>query len=216
MTIEHVEHVYETAKERLLFTLNIDFDRRLDITARPINPCIGPMPGEVAQALKSVIMNVLAVNDEALVYALGDLKAARMAVPDSLTPAVIVKLLKLASSESTAYICPIISDSGEGYRRGFVVAENAEDALTVAEYMSGGRAEIHLELRDFDGELLGSDLLGDLGYADITGDTDTYQRVVKGDAFLEAAEEYLGGYEPEPQDYEFPGAEILAIFTKMS
>lgn len=26
MTIEHVEHVYETAKERLLFTLNIDYE----------------------------------------------------------------------------------------------------------------------------------------------------------------------------------------------
>lgn len=45
MTIEHVEHVYETAKERLLFTLNIDFDRRLDITPRDLSthvsdPCL--------------------------------------------------------------------------------------------------------------------------------------------------------------------------------
>ena len=123
--------------------------------------------------------------------------------------------MELQINKSTAYICPIISDSGEGYQRGFVVATNAGDALTVAEYMSGGRVEIRLDLRDFDGELLDGDLLGDLGYADVTGDTDAYRRVIEGERFAEVAADHLDGDDPEPQYDEYPGAEILATFTKM-
>ena len=199
-------------------------DPTYKVIEKPRNLWSGDVPSEVEQALCAV--TIVADDRKTQIWGSFDefkylsavFNPAGMceAVFRHIVPQIIYLFPKLGKREVTAYICPIISDSGEGYRRGFVVAENAEDALTVAEYMSGGRAEIHLELRDFDGELLGSDLLGDLGYADITGDTDTYQRVVKGDAFLEAAEEYLGGYEPEPQDYEFPGAEILAIFTKMS
>lgn len=215
MTIEHVEHVYETAKERLLFTLNIDFDRSLDITTRPIDPSRGTIPGEVAQALVSVILNVPDISDETLDWALGDYKEVSEKVRNSLPPRGINTLLELQINKSTAYICPIISDSGEGYQRGFVVATNAGDALTVAEYMSGGRVEIRLDLRDFDGELLDGDLLGDLGYADVTGDTDAYRRVIEGERFAEVAADHLDGDVPEPQYDEYPGAEILATFTKM-
>lgn len=62
----------------------------------------------------------------------------------------------------------------------------------------------------------GGELLGDLSYADVVCDTDAYRRVIGGETFALAMETYLGIEDLEPQDPEYPGAELLETFTKLA
>lgn len=62
----------------------------------------------------------------------------------------------------------------------------------------------------------GGELLGDLSYSDVTNDTDTYHRIIEGETFARAVAWHLGIEAPEPQDPEYPGAELLETFTKLA
>lgn len=61
-----------------------------------------------------------------------------MAVMGKVAPKITYLFSKLTDKKYVAYICPILSEDGVRYMTGHVVAWNAEDAFTVAEYLTGG------------------------------------------------------------------------------
>lgn len=223
MKLEFVAPVYTVAEKRLLFTRTLDGNQRLDITAQPINPCVGILPEAVEQAFKAVLLNEPGMRDEVLhkpavwsaLYKGADTEADHKAVLNLAAAKLAGKFPELKDDERTAYVCPIVAGAGAGYRHGYVVAWEREDALDVAEFMAGARADIYLDLLSYNGEFLGGELLGDLSYSDVESDTDNYRRIVEGENFALAMETHLGIEAPEPQDPEYPGAELLETFTKM-
>lgn len=219
--LKYVEPVYTVAEKHLLFTRTLDGNRRLDIIAQPLNT--GIMPPYIEQAFKSIVLCVpdLREEDPALIGLLERLKHeldsvdAQKEVLRAAAGRVIYMLPQLKDDTRTAYICPVVSEKGDGYRLGYVVAWEEADALDVAEYMAGGRVGIYLDLLDSNGEFLGGDLLGDLSYSDVLCETDSYRRIVEGENLTLAMETHLGIEAPEPEDPEFPGAELLETFTKL-
>ena len=215
---------YDEAEKRLLYMKTLAGGRRLDIVAHPINPSIGSIPSEVAEAFGSVLLNVTDLREDVLLapdvwsdmYEGYYSESVHEVVLDAAVTQINERLPELKDDERTAYVCPIVASSGVGYRHGYVVAWEEADALTVAEFMAGGRAEIYLELESSGGAILGGDLLGDLSYLDVLCDTDTYRRIVAGEEFALAMETHLGIEAPEPEDTEFPGAGILSTFTKVA
>lgn len=123
---------------------------------------------------------------------------------------------ELVAEGRTAYVHPVFSDEGVGFSRGYVVGTDEADTRIVAEFLAGGRAEVYLDLCESNGELLGGELLGDLSYSDVTNDTDTYHRIIEGETFARAVTWHLGIEDLEPQDPEYPGAELLETFTKLA
>lgn len=224
MELKYVEPAYTVAEKRSLFTKTLDGNRRLDIVARPQNPADGDMPMWINQAFGSVIWNEtnLKENDlcaPLLVAAASesiDNEADRVVVLKLALDGLFAKVPNLKYDSRNPYICPVISERGEGYRRGYVVAWEESDALDVAAYMAGGRVDIYLDLLDFNGEYLGGEWLGDVDYSDLENDTDAYRRVVAGESFALAMETLEGIEAPEPQDPELPGEELLETFTKLS
>ena len=224
MALKFVSPAYTIAEKRSLFSKTLDGNRRLDIVARPVNPCIGDYPYVIEQAFKSVIMCVtdLRKEDLAIIGLLNrlsgelDSEDVQRGILNAILPMIIRPFPQLKQDGRTAYICPVISERGEGYRLGYVVAWQEEDALDVAAYMAGAWADIVLDLLDFNGGRLGGDFLGDLEYSNIDDDTDDYRRIVAGEMFRLAVEANLGIEAPEPEDPEFPGAELLETFTELS
>ena len=221
--LKYVEPVYTVAEKHLLYTRALDGNRRLDIIARPIDPCIGDLPYDIEAAFESVIWNETDLKEddlcapvvwESVKECMGDEKI-RVAALKLARDGLLAKVPNLKYDSRTAYICPVISEYGDGYRRGYVVAWGEHDALDVAEFMAGGRVDIYLDLLDSNGEYLGGDFLGDLGYSNIDDDTDDYHRLVAGETFRSIMEIHLGIEAPEPRDPEFPGAELLETFTKL-
>lgn len=223
MELKYVEPAYTVAEKRSLFTKTLDGNRRLDIVARPVNPCIGDYPYVIEQAFRSVIMCVtdLRKEDPALIGLLNrlsgelDSEDVQREILNAAPPRIIRPFPQLKQDGRTAYICPVISERGEGYRLGYVVAWQEEDALDVAEFMAGGRADIYVELLDFNGEYLRGYFLGDISYSDVLCETDSYQRIIEGEELRNAVVEQLGIEALEPQDPEFPGVELLETFTKL-
>jgi len=222
--LKFVPKAYKKAVRRELYTKRISENRRLNIIARPIKPLTGYTPLEVAQAFKSVIMwgpyfkgNTLFTPAElkALCEGTGS-DSERAALLDAVKSKILSKFPELKDDPRTASICPIITGVEEEHLTGHVLAWDAADAHTVAEYLAGGCVSIYLEdLYESSWEVLGSDWLGHLSYSDVTGDTDAYRRVVEGENLVLAMEEHLGVEFPEPEDSEYPGTEILATFTKL-
>lgn len=224
MELKYVEPAYTVAEKRSLFTKTLDGNRRLDIVARPQNPADGDMPMWINQAFGSVIWNEtnLKENDlcaPLLVAAASesiDNEADRVVVLKLALDGLLAKVPNLKYDSRNPYICPVISERGEGYRRGYVVAWEESDALDVAAYMAGARADICLDLLEYNGEYLGGEWLGDVDYSDLENDADAYRRIVAGESFALAMETIEGIEAPEPNDPEFPGEELLETFTKLS
>lgn len=224
LSIECVEPNTDTAMEGVKYTRGLPDGRRLDITTRPINPGYGDLPPEVKDAFESILFDVpTTLNENPLLsralYTLGmdpDSEEAKHGLLGWVARKITARCPGLVNEGRTAYVCPVFSDEGAGFRRGYVVGTDEADTRTVAEFLAGGRTEIYLDLCEANGELLGGELLGDLSYADVVCDTDAYRRVIEGETFAGAVAWHLGIEAPEPQDPEYPGAELLETFTKLS
>lgn len=224
--LKFVPPAYEILEERkTLYTKTVVDGERLDIVAWPLNPHEGTtLQNDIDMAYESVILveTDLKENDLCarviweIVNGGMNLEIIRAAGLKAAMDGILSRMPELEDDERTAYICPIISHVGVGYERGYVVAWEESDALDVAEYLAGGRVEILCGLVGT-GEMhpLESAWLGELSYSDITGDTDSYRRVVEGEYLATAVEEFTGWEAPEPEDPEFPGAGTLATFTKL-
>ena len=222
-----VPPAYEILEERkTLYTKTVGDGERLDIVAWPLNPYEGTtLQNDIDMAYESVILvetDIKETDQCALVIweTLNggmNLEIIRAVALKAATDGILSRMPELEDDERTAYICPIISHGGVGYERGYVVAWEESDALDVAEYLAGGRVEILCGLVGA-GELhpLESAWLGELSYSDITGDTDSYRRVVEGEYLVTSVEDFTGWEAPEPNDPEFPGEELLETFTKLS
>ena len=223
--VKFVDPTYEILEERkTLYTKTVGDGERLDVVAWPLNPHSGTtLTNDIDTAFKSVIWTGTRLHEETITaqvmrdwmknQTFGDLEQAAMG---ALRYDLIQNFPEVQDDERTAYICPIISHGGVGYERGYVVAWEESDALDVAEYLAGGRVEILCGLVAT-GEMhpLESAWLGELSYSDITGDTDSYRRVVEGEYLVTAVEDFTGWKAPEPEDPEYPGAETLETFTKL-
>lgn len=224
LKIAYVEPNTDTAVKGVKFTRELPDGRRLDITTRPINPGYGDLPPEVKDAFESILFDVPTTLNEnpplsRALYALDkepDSEEAKRKLLCWVARKIIARCPELLEDGCTAYVCPVFSDEGVGFSRGYVVGTDEADTRIVAEFLAGGRTEIYLDLCEANGELLGGELLGDLSHSDVTNDTDTYLRIVAGENFALAMETYLGTEAPEPNDPEFPGAELLETFTKLS
>ena len=224
MKLNFVEPAYDEAKKHLLYMKILEDNRRLDIIAQPINPCIDDASAEVMQAFGSVILKVTDLR-EGVLYApevWSDLyegeysESVQAEVLGNAATQINDQRPELEDDERTVYVCPIVASSGVGYRHGYIAAWKKEDALTVAEFMAGGRADIYLELLDYNGEFLVGELLGDLSYSDVLCDMDDYRRIVEGETFAQAVKKHLGIEAPEPANPEHPGAELLETFRKLT
>lgn len=223
--LKFVAPTYEILQERkTLYTKTIGDGERIDVVAWPLNPHKGTtLTDDIDTAFESVIWNETDLDEEGITdqvmrdwmknQTFGDLEHAAL---EAIRYDFLQNFSGIRGDERTAYICPIISHGGVGYERGYVVAWEEADALDVAEYLAGGRVEILCGLVGA-GELhpLESAWLGELSYSDITGDTDSYRRVVEGEYLATAVEDFTGEEVPKPEDPEFPGAELLETFTKL-
>lgn len=224
LNVEYVEPNTNTAMEGVKYTRGLPDGRRLDITTRPINPGYGDLPPEIEDAFESILFDVpTTLNENPLLsralYALGkepDSEEAKRELLGWVARKITTRCPELLEDGCTAYVCPVFSDEGVGFSRGYVVGTDEADTRIVAEFLAGGRVEIYLDLCESNGELLGGDLLGDLSYADVVCDTDAYRRVIEGETFAGAVAWHLGIEAPEPQDPEYPGAELLETFTKLA
>ena len=223
--LKFVPPAYEILEERkTLYTKTVGDGERLDIVAWPLNPHEGmTLQRDIDMAFESVIWNENDLDGEGITdqvmrdwmknQTFGDLEHPAM---EAIRYDFLQNFSGIRGDERTAYICPIISHGGVGYERGYVVAWEESDALDVAEYLAGGRVEILCGLVAT-GEVhpLESAWLGELSYSGITGDTDSYRRVVEGEYLATAVEDFTGEEVPKPEDPEFPGAETLETFTKL-
>lgn len=224
--LKFVPPTYEIPQNRkTLYTKAVGDGERLDIVAWPLNPHEGTtLQNDIDMAFESVIWKETDLDEEGITdqvmrdwmknQTFGDLEHAAL---EAIRYDFLQNFSGIQGDERTACICPIISHGGVGYERGYVVAWEESDALDVAEYLAGGRVEILCGLVAT-GEVhpLESAWLGELSYSDITGDTDSYRRVVEGEYLATAVEDFTGWEAPEPQDPEFPGAELLETFTKLA
>lgn len=224
LKLAYVEPNTDTAMKGVKFTRELPNGRRLDITTQPINPSYGDLPPEVEDAYESVLFDVpTTLNENPLLsralYALGrepDSEKAKRELLGWVARKITTRCPELVDEGRAMYVCPVFSDEGGGFSRGYVVGTDEADTRIVAEFLAGGRVEIYLDLRESNGELLGCELLGDLSYADVVCDTDAYLRVIGGETFALAMATHLGIEDHEPQDPEFPGEELLETFTKLS
>lgn len=224
--LKFVPPAYEILEERkTLYTKTVGDGERLDIVAWPLNPHEGTtLQNDIDMAYESVILveTDLKETDQCarviweIVNGGMNLEIIRAAGLKAAMDGILSRMPELEDDGRTAYICPIISHGGVGYERGYVVAWEESDALDVAEYLAGGRVEILCGLVAT-GEVhpLESAWLGELSYSGITGDTDSYRRVVEGEYLATAVEDFTGWEAPEPQDSEYPSAETLETFTKL-
>lgn len=223
LKIAYVEPNTDTAVKGVKFTRGLPDGRRLDITTQPINPGYGDLPPEIEDAFESILFDVPTTLKENpplshALYALGkepDSAEAKCKLLGWVGRKITTRCPELVAEGRTAYVHPVFSDEGVGFSRGYVVGTDEADTRIVAEFLAGGRAEVYLDLCESNGELLGGELLGDLSYSDVTNDTDTYRRIIEGETFARAVAWHLGIEAPEPQDPEFPGAELLKTFTKL-
>lgn len=224
--LKFVPPTYEIFEERkALYTKTVGDGERLDIVAWPLNPHKGTtLQNDIDMAYKSVILveTDLKETDQCarviweIVNGGMNLEIIREAGLKAAMDGILSRMPELEDDGRTAYICPIISHGGVGYERGYVVAWEESDALDVAEYLAGGRVEILCgQIATGEVHPLESAWLGELSYSDITGDTDSYRRVVEGEYLATAVEDFTGWEAPEPQDPEYPGAETLETFTKL-
>ena len=224
--LKFVPPAYEILEERkTLYTKTVGDGERLDIVAWPLNPHGGTtLQNDIDTAFKSVILVETDLKETDLCAPViwetlnggMNLEIIRAVALKAATDGILRRMPELEDDERTAYICPIISHGGVGYERGYVVAWEESDALDVAEYLAGGRVEILFgTVETVEQQPLESAWLGELSYSDITGDTDSYRRVVEGEYLATAVEELTGWEAPEPQDPEYPGAETLETFTKL-
>lgn len=223
--LKFVAPTYEILEERkTLYTKTVGDGERLDIVAWPLNPHEGTtLQNDIDMAFESVIWKETDLDEEGITdqvmrdwmknQTFGDLEHAAL---EAIRYDFLQNFSGIRGDERTSYICPIISHGGVGYERGYVVAWEESDALDVAEYLTGGRVEILCGLVAA-GEVhpLESAWLGELSYSDITGDSDSYRRVVEGEYLATAVEDFTGEEVPKPEDPEFPGAETLETFTKL-
>ena len=224
LKLAYVEPNTDTAVKGVKFTRELPDGRRLDITTQPINPGYGDLPPEVKDAFESILFDVPTTLNEnpplsRALYALAkepDSEEAKLKLLGWVGRKITTRCPELLEDGRTAYVCPVFSDEGVGFSRGYVVGTDEADTRIVAEFLAGGRVEIYLVLCESNGELLGGELLGDLSYADVVCDTDAYRRVIGGETFALAMETYLGIEDLEPQDPEYPGAELLETFTKLA
>lgn len=224
--LKFVAPTYEIPRGRkTLYTKTVSSGERIGIVVWPLNPHEGTtLNSDIDTAFKSVILVETDLKETDLCAPViwetlnggMNLEIKRAVALKAATDGILRRMPELEDDERTAYICPIISHGGVGYELGYVVAWEESDALDVAEYLAGGRVEILIGLVEtVEQQPLESDWLGELSYSDITGDTDNYRRVVEGEYLVTAVEDLTGWKAPEPQDPEFPGAELLETFTKL-
>ena len=223
--LKFVPQAYEILEERkTLYTKTVGDGERLDVVAWPLNPSDGTtFPDDIEMAFESVIWNETDLDEEGITdqvmrdwmknQTFGDLEHPAM---EAIRYDFLQNFSGIRGDERTAYICPIISNGGVGYGRGYVVAWEESDALEVAEYLAGGRVEILCGLIDTkEQQAIDSVWLGELSYSDVTCDTDQYRRIIEGENIMLALETLEGIEPPACEDPEYPGAESLATFTKM-
>ena len=224
MTLKSVNPTYAAAQKTRLYTRDLSNGGRLDIVTQPISPSVDAIPREVAQAFESVILCVTDLREEDPDSAVSlkrlnrtrDSEGVWREMINAAIPRIIHLFPKLKHDERTAYICPVIGGARAGFRLGYVVAWDAEDALETAEYMAGGRTSISLDLYSAAGGWLGGRAVGDLSYSDVVGETDKYRRIIEGEDLLREVKAIPGIESSQPQDHELPGAELLETFTKLT
>lgn len=223
MTLKSVNPTYAAAQKTRLYTRDLGNGGRLDIVTQPISPSVDAIPREVAQAFESVILCVTDLREEDPGAGLSkrlnrslDSEGVWRAIINAAVPRIIHLFPKLKHDERTAYICPVIGGARAGFRLGYVVAWDAEDALETAEYMAGGRTSICLNLYSAAGGWLGGRAVGDLSYSDVVGETGKYRRIIEGEDLLREMKAIPGVETPQPQDHELPGAKLLETFTKLT
>mgnify|MGYP000059239417 CR=1 FL=1 len=224
MTLKSVNPTHTAAQKTRLYTRDLDNGGRLDIVTQPISPTVDAIPREVAQAFESVILCVTDLREEDPNSAVSlrrlnrtrDSEGVWRAIINAAVPRIIHLFPKLKDAERTAYICPVLGGARAGFRLGYVVAWDAEDARDVAEYMAGGRTNICLNLYSAAGGWLGGRTVGDLGYSDVVGETGKYRRIIEGEDLLREVRAIPGVETPEPEDLEYPAAKLIETFTKLT
>ena len=187
--LKFVPPAYEILEERkTLYTKTVGDGKRIDIVAWPLNPHEGTtLQNDIDMAYESVILVETDIKETdqcarviwEIVNGGMNLEIIRAAGLKAAMDGILSRMPELEDDERTAYICPIISHGGVGYERGYVVTWEESDALDVAEYLAGGRVELLCGLVETrEQQPLESTWLGELSYSDITGDTDTYRRIL--------------------------------------
>lgn len=223
MTLKSVNRTYAAAKKTRLYTRDLGNGGRLDIVTQPISPSVDAIPREVAQAFESVILCVTDLREEDPGAGLSkrlkrtrDSEGVWRAIINAAVPRIIHLFPKLKDTERTAYVCPVIGGARAGFRLGYVVAWDAEDARDVAEYMAGGRTNICINLYSAAGGWLGGRTVGDLSYSDVVGETGKYRRIIEGEDLLREIKAIPGVETPEPEDLVYPAAKLIETFTKLT
>jgi hypothetical protein len=224
MKFQCVGRAYKTADNKCrLYEKTLDTGGRLDVTVQSLIPGVGYLPPAAGKAFESVILWVSCSREDtvltpavwAALYKGTDIENAWAVLLGVAKSRVICKFPELKDDPRTAYVCPVIAGSGAGYQHGYVVATDKSDAHTFAEYLAGGRVEIFLNLYSAVGGWLGGELLGDVSYSDALSNSDTYRRIIEGERFAEAAAGHITAGVPEPQNPEYPVAELLKTFKKI-
>lgn len=221
MALSYVEPLYIGAKERILYSRAYGRRQYLDITANPVRPSMDMLPWELNYAFASVVTVNTDMRKEnpdwdAVSHRLQlqvDPGYARKIFMETVTPCLTERFPELKGDKHKAYICPVVSCGDMGYQCSYVVAWDKTDALTVAEYLAGGRAAIYLDLVDVDGETINSELIGRLSYSDIEAGTDAYRQIIEGGDLVSALWKFLDTDDP---DLMLHGPELLKTFRKMS
>lgn len=225
MKFQCVDRAYKTADNKCrLYEKTLDTGGRLDVTVQSLIPGVGYLPPAAGKAFESVILWVSCSREDtvltpavwAALYKGTDIENAWAVLLGVAKSRVICKFPELKDDPRTAYVCPVIAGSGTGYQHGYVVATDEADAHTFAEYLAGGRVEIFLNLYSAVGGWLGGELLDNVSYTDVLNNSDTYRRIIQGERFAEAAAGHVTEGVPEPQNPEYPGAELLKTFTKVA
>ena len=224
MKFKYVGRAYKTVGDKCrLYEKTLDTGGRLDVTVQPHIPGVGYLPPAAGKAFESIILWVSCSREDtvltpavwAALYKRTDIENARAVLLDVAKSRVICEFPELKDDPRTAYVCPVIAGSGAGYQHGYVVATDEADAHTFAEYLAGGRVEIFMDFYSAVGGWLGGELLGDVSYSDALSNSDAYRRIIEGERFAEAAAGHITAGVPEPQDLEYPGAELLKTFKKI-
>ena len=224
MKFQCVDRAYKTADNKCrLYEKTLGTGGRLDVTVQSLIPGVGYLPPAAGKAFESVILWVSCSREDtvltpavwAALYKGTDIENAWAVLLGVAESRVICEFPELKDDPRTAYVCPVIAGSGAGYQHGYVVATDKSDAHTFAEYLAGGRVEIFLNLYSAVGGWLGGELLGDVSYSDALSNSDAYRRIIEGERFAEAVAGHITAGVPEPQDLEYPGAELLKTFKKI-
>ena len=224
-SVELIKKSYKEAESKTLYTKDVGNGMRLDIRVKPLaHPQLEDYPCHIDLAFDSVVWRETSRRNSSITsqvikdyLILGTLEDLEHMAMEAIRYDMIQHITGLKTGKRAAYICPVQSSGQYGYKNGYVIGWDAEDVYDVAEYLAGGRVELVCWLVDpTNVKVIDTAWLGELSYADVAGETDTYRRIIEGENLTRALEDLAGIEPPTPANQKYPGAESLATFTKLT